>query len=337
MLIAYISLGTGWEPIGYMATLAAELFEAELLVLDHKMPNRFQQLEYLLSNRKKHSGDEACLLICPNPTCLSALSLIPNWNKRFSWIGAWIIDSFWLDWLPKSIQVAQPFDHLFITSEEDVETWQRLMKTPTTWLPWGSDVLRLGGKEPNRTWDLLRVGRQPPEWEDDSRTEQLCHEKNLRFHGRPKFFTSANQNQIKLMELYRQTKFLLAFSNIANPTNYTHPVREYLTARWVDALACGVVVAGISPKEPSIDRLLWEGATLDLPSVHLKDGLQIITEAVQAWQAEQAEENYWQALKRLDWRWRFATIADAFHHSPPRLKNELQLLAQKTERRRAEE
>ncbi|MEP0955410.1 glycosyltransferase [Microcoleus sp. FACHB-1515] len=230
------------------------------------------------------------------------------------------------------MQVSQLFDHLFVTTQEDVLEWQKLMKTPTTWLPWGSDALRLGGRNSNRIWDLVRVGRQPLEWEDDSQTAQFCLDRNLRFHGRPQFFANANENQAKLMEFYRQTKFSLAFSNIANPTTYTHPSREYLTGRWVDALACGAVVAGIPPKAPSIDRLLWEGATLDLQSVHIQEGLQIIFEAARNWRAEQAEKNYQQALERLDWRWRFAAIADTLNESPKRLHDELQLLNQKIER-----
>ncbi|MBV9385751.1 MAG: glycosyltransferase family 1 protein [Chroococcidiopsidaceae cyanobacterium CP_BM_ER_R8_30] len=210
--------------------------------------------------------------------------------------------------------------------------WMQLMKTPTTWLPWGTDVLRLGGKEPERIWDLTRVGRQPPEWDDDLVTEQACLKRNLRFHGRPiEFVDSASRNQETLMKLYRQTKFMLAFSNTANPTNYTHPSREYITARWVDALACGAVVAGIPPKEPSIDSLLWSGATLDTGTIQREDGLRVITQAVHTWRTEQAERNYRQALERLDWRWRFATIADFFKESPQRLNDELQLLHQKIE------
>jgi hypothetical protein len=57
--------------------------------------------------------------------------------------------------------------------------------------------------------------------------------------------------------------------------------------------------------------------------------LQIIAEAVRDWTPAQADVNYHHALERLDWRWRFAAIADIFQESPKRLQDEIQLLQQK--------
>jgi hypothetical protein len=330
MLIVYLQPGVrGWAPISYMVTLAAELLEAELLILDKGLPSFWKRLEAIYLSRQKTNRDESCLLICPDPTCLLSLLLIDDWRSRFKFVAAWIIDSFWLDWIPTVVKRSQLFDHLFVTTEEDIPEWNRVMQTPTTWLPWGTDVLRCGGKDSERAWDLLRVGRQPPEWEDDLLTKQACFERNLQFHGRPKFFDDAIQDQKMLMQLYRQTKFLLAFSNAVNRASYTHPSREYITARWVDALAGGAVVAGIPPRESSIDRLFWEGATLNLGSICQENGLEIIAAAANDWKPEQAERNYQQALARLDWRWRFAVIADMFQESPKRLNAELQLIHQK--------
>jgi hypothetical protein len=45
-----------------------------------------------------------------------------------------------------------------------------------------------------------------------------------------------------------RAKFVLAFSNRVHQAGYTHPEREYLTARWVDSLAHGAVIAGIAPQ-----------------------------------------------------------------------------------------
>lgn len=329
LIVYYRGLSRGWTPINYMVTLAAEIFEAELLILDSEMPNIRKRLEAAFLGRQS-KGNESCLLVCPNPTYLLSLFLIEGWNKRFRYIAAWIIDSFWLEWIPKFTRFSH-FDHLFVTSEEDISEWERLTKTSITWLPWGTDALRLGGQASERNLDLLRVGRQPPEWDDDVTTSKMCLARNLRFHGRPKGADNQIKNQEVLMSFYRQTKFMLAFSNAVNPTSYTHPRREYLTARWVDALACGAVVAGIAPKEPSINRLLWDGATLDLGSIRRDEGLAVITEAVHKWSIRQAEVNYQNALKRLDWRWRFSVIADVLEESPARLNAELQLLNQKIE------
>jgi hypothetical protein len=314
-----------------MVNLAAELLEAELSIIDRQTPGYLKKLEAIFLRRQKSKSNESCLLICPGPEDLLSLLQIKDWRKRFRYTAAWIIDSFWIDRIPKVAKLSQLFDRLFVTTEEDILEWTQVMKTPTTWLPWGTDALRLGGKGSERVCDLTRIGRQPPEWENDSVTQKLCLENNIQFQGRIKSFDSARKNQEVLMGLYRQTKFLLAFSNSINPTKYTHPSREYLTARWTDALACGAVVVGVPPKEPSINRLLWSDATLDLGSVRIEDGLEVISEAVRTWSAEQAERNYQESLKRLDWRWRFATIADFANESPQRLNDELQLLQQRIE------
>jgi hypothetical protein len=70
---------------------------------------------------------------------------------------------------------------------------------------------------------------------------------------------------------------------------------------------------------------------LNLGSIRIEDGLQVILEAKHSWQAGQAARNHQQALKRLDWRWRFATIANVFDESPKRLNYELKLLKQRIE------
>ena len=128
------------------------------------------------------------------------------------------------------------------------------------------------------------------------------------------------------MSIYRQSKFVLAFSNIANPTGYTHPVRSYLTGRWTDTLACGGIVAGIAPTDPSMNKLLWDGATLELGTLEREGGLSVIKEALANWRPEQAEHNYKLSLQRLDWRWRFVEIANIFQVKPQKLFNDIKLL-----------
>jgi len=335
MLIVYrIPPGKGWSPITYMVDLAVELFEAELLLLDVEtwdLHQRWQLTHFLGRQRNPHGED--CLLICASPSELLLLLAIPHWKNRFRTISAWIIDSFWTERIPLMMRWSRPFDHLFITTAEDIPHWQRVTGTPTTWLPWGSDVLRLGSDEADRPWDLIRVGRQPPEWDDDLATEHACLSQQIRFHPRPEISSNPQENQILLMQLYCQSKFLLAFSNTVNPTAYTHPSRQYLTARWVDALACGASLVGISPKEPSIERLLWPGATLELPTVDRTQGLPRVAAAVQQWNSSQAATNYGYALERLDWRWRFATIAQQLQRSPQRLQADLALLHQRIAQR----
>ena len=80
---------------------------------------------------------------------------------------------------------------------------------------------------------------------------------------------------------------------------------------------------------PCINRLLWEGSTLDLKSIKINEGLQIITEAVKFWSPNQAIRNQKLALERLDWRWRFAEIAVVLNESPVLLGQEIKILEQK--------
>ena len=335
MLIVYIDGGSGWEPISHMVNLATELFEAELVMLDFRATKSiWAKLEMLLLKRHKLDSEETCLLICPDAYSFLSISQIQGWRKRFRCLAVWVIDSFWVERIPKVAKFSRPFDHIFITTEEDIAAWTEIMQTQTTCLTWGSDALRLGGfnlgaDSSYRAWDLTRIGRQPPEWDLDENTKKACIDLNLKFHGRLQSHETPVKNQIALMQLYQESKFLLAFSNIAHPNNYTHPTRQYITARWTDALACGAVVAGIAPHEPSINRLLWEGSTLDLKSIKINEGLQIITEAVKFWSPNQAIRNQKLALERLDWRWRFAEIAVVLNESPVLLGQEIKILEQK--------
>ena len=326
LYIVYADKGDGWSPITHMVHLAARLFNAELLVIDYKSPSLLAKLKASVFNNKlKRNQGNQLLIVCPSAEHLNLLLQLKNYKKEFNVILAWVIDSFWVDWVPKWVGISNFYDHIFITTEEDIGAWSNRVRCPVTWLPWGSDVLGLGGGA-LRGIDLLRVGRQPMEWDDDELTALACKDADIGFHGRPVIPGSASQNQKGLMRLYKQAKFLLAFSNLANPANYTHPHRAYLTGRWVDALACGGIVVGIAPREESIDRLLWDGATLELESTKMSDGLDKIRAELRLWTPEKASYNYLQSLKRLDWRWRFNEIAKTLNISPNDLVLEIEML-----------
>jgi hypothetical protein len=53
------------------------------------------------------------------------------------------------------IRVVNLFDMFFVTSSDDVDSWRRVNGTPTTWLPWGTEALRLGSGSSIREWDML--------------------------------------------------------------------------------------------------------------------------------------------------------------------------------------
>lgn len=323
MVIVYPYPGiAGWGPIHHMVRIAADAFGADLVMIDRKQrPTKLQQLSAAFSRRR---GPESCLVVSPYPCDINSFLLVDGWRARFRSIAAWIIDSYWIDNLPRISRYVRLFDHFFVTTEEDVPHWERMTSTPTSHLPWGADALRLGSARSQRKVDLLRVGRQPPEWDDDRTTERACRQLGIRFSGRPPSPASAVDAQPALMAKYAESRYVLAFSNAVNATSYTHPTREYLTGRWVDALACGAVVAGVAPAAPDAQRLLWPGATLELGGVGRGDGLKVISAALQGWSPQRARVNYRNALARLDWRWRFEAIASVLGESPPRLRSELE-------------
>ncbi|HXJ39441.1 MAG TPA: hypothetical protein VNH18_09175 [Bryobacteraceae bacterium] len=336
MLIVNCVLGdAGWSPIHHMVALASRLFEAEVLVAQKDLPSFLAKVSSVLRRRSARAhSQESCLLICAGPADLARLLSIDEWRGRFKFLAAWTIDSFWLDHIPVTTRLSKPFDHFFVTSLEDVKQWNKITGVPTTWLPWGTDALKLGSGAPDRKWDITRLGRQPAEWNDDVSNASAARLLGMSYRGRvPGDGLTALQNQELVMSLYGDSKYLLAFSNAANPERWTHPTRQYLTGRWVDALACGAIVAGISPRSPDVDELLWQGATLELGSVRRQEGLEMIASALKIWTPKSAMRNNVMALKKLDWRWRLKTIAETFALETTTLRGELERLSMLVEER----
>ena len=315
----------GWTPIQHLVSLAARLLEAEVVNLPGTHPSWTRKaLAVIHPRRRSARASQSCLFVGAGAADLVKIANIAQWRHRFGFLSAWIIDSFWVDHMPRVIRLARPFDHFFVTSLEDVDTWRRVTRTPTTWLPWGSDVLDFGGQNQQRPWDLTRVGRQPPQWEDDQAAASAAEALGIRYRGRPQSAgLSTLQNFGLMMEAYRNTKYTLAFSNLVNSEMYTHPTRDYLTGRWVDSLACGSTVAGVSPRGTSALQLLWPGATLEFGSIERRHGLEVMASALQTWTPRQAESNYCMALQKLDWRWRLKIIAQMLPSMPRTLTEEL--------------
>jgi len=313
--------GEGHHCALYMARLAAELLNGELVVVQPENLTLTDKLSGILSARKRSRG--SCLLICPSPADLSRILHVQNWRKTYGRVVAWVFDSFWTNWIPPWVRASRIFDHVFVTEQEDLNSWRRIMNAPVDWLPWGSDVLNLGSANPVRRFDLLRFGRQPKEWVDDQDNEVACQASGINFCGRPPSFNDATDNERGLMGMLSETKFALAFSNRVSPEGHTHPGREYVTGRWTDALASGATVAGIPPRSESVRALLWPEALLDLGTVDRGKGLTVIASAAREWTPECARLNYTRSLESLDWRWRFKTLSGALEIHSSTLDAEL--------------
>ena len=315
--------GGGWHPITHMVRLMAELFDAELVTVPLTRPANAWRRAAALGPRRR--GRDTCLVVAAEPRHLNNLLHADYWLRGYGQVAGWVIDSFWVERIPPSAR--RHFDQLFVADKEVAGLWSDATDLPVTWLPWGSDVLRLGSGEGDRPVDLQRLGRQPAGWEDDEAIRRACEAAGLRFAGRPPMRDDAGANQAELMRCLARAKFVLAFSNAVSPAPYTHPTREYLTGRWTDSLASGSTVAGVAPKVAATAELLWPGALLELDGTDPAQGIEQIAAAVADWDPQAALDNHRRALDSLDWRWRFKDLAAALDVTPEPLEAELDALA----------
>lgn len=247
--------------------------------------------------------------------------------RGYDRVVGWVIDSFLDDRIPRMAQHRGHYDQLFITDVELVETWAARTGVTVEWLPFGSNVLDQPHLPDDRPVDLLRVGRQPATWDDDELTRRAAAKLGVAFSAGPPLAADPRLNQEALTSAMRGAKFTLSFTNLVSPAVYTHPSRDYVTGRWTDALASGAGVAGIPPQCEAGQRMLWDEALVRLPSTDLDTGLQVIAAAASAWRPEHASAIHLEAMRTLDWRLRFKTLADSIDLAAPRLDDELARLA----------
>ncbi|MEO6080767.1 MAG: hypothetical protein ABIQ86_13470 [Steroidobacteraceae bacterium] len=288
--------------------------------------SHFKKMLMMIGRRRPQDAGDVCIVIAAASGNLIDALTAKEWFGGFRQVVGFVTDSYWTEEIPLEVRRNRIFDHIFITSEEDLPEWRRKVGTRISCLPWGSDALDLGSATTQRTWDILRVGRQPPEWDDDERNQSAAASLALSYHPRPSGSDDWRENQALVMRAYASSKFLLAFSNRVHRSEHTHPSREYLTGRWTDALACGAIVAGIPPRAPSIDALLWPEALLDLGTTNLRDGMAVIRDAASRWSPGLATLNHLRALEKLDWRWRLSDMADTIGLKSNRLDAEMNRL-----------
>jgi hypothetical protein len=311
----------GWHPVTHMVRLLAKLLDAELVEMPVTKGLARRRQPLALAPRRRGRG--ACLVVAAEPRHLLLLLDQDYLLRGHDVVAGWVIDSFWTERMPRALLRRGHFDRLFVTDKELVELWQEEAGVATSWLPWGSDVLRLGSGAAERPVDLQRLGRQPAGWDDDEATRAACERLGLRFEGRPSVRDGASDNQRAVMEALGRAKFALAFSNAVSGADYTHPTHEYVTGRWTDSVASGATVAGIAPRVAAAEELLPDGTTLELGGTDLETGLERIEAAVASWSPERAAANHRFALERLDWRWRFLELAAALGLQSARLDEEI--------------
>lgn len=316
----------GWDPIDHFARLAATLLGLELRKPSRAAKSRWNKLRRIVFTTPR--GHEPwALLLAGSPDAIKGIVTEDDFNRPKQFRVLWIVDSFWSEAAP-SARIMRKFDLVIFMQKGEAEFYERLAPHRTLFLGWGADALDLGSASAARPIDVLRVGRQPDEWEDDIRSRAACGSAGLHFAGRPprlpKDPADLSAGHRDLCRRYAESKFVLASSNLVAPGRHTHPTKEYITGRWTDALAAGAVIAGVPPNgDSSVEDLLWDGAILEFDRIDLAHNVKCLKDAVSSWTPEVAAQNRREALIRLDWRWRLKALSNALDITFPTLEADL--------------
>ncbi|WP_289231246.1 hypothetical protein [Barrientosiimonas endolithica] len=244
---------------------------------------------------------------------------------RFDRVGAWIIDSFWDELLPRFARHRNTFDRLWVTDGELADRYGAATGVPTGWLPWGTDALQAQQDHDltaNRPVDVLRLGRQPRAWDDDDSNRAALSRVGMSYQGRFPLATDGSTNQRTVHDQLRRAKVVLASSSLDSPSAYRHPTRDYLSARFTDAVANGTLIAGSSPRCRAAD-LLPSDALIPMDVSSLEVGLPALRAALETYDTGAPLRLSRHALRMLDWRHRIRIIADEFELNPATLDQEL--------------
>lgn len=313
--------GSGWGPVSDLVSLTSRVFGACVIEVDDQGEVSYARKASALLPRRRRRANRGLLVVAANPAAAAYLARPRLWFNGYDSVACWIIDSFWTDRTPRVLRSRPHVDQLFITDPELVDEWTILTGLPTACLPWGADTLRFPSVS-HRPVDLLRLGRQPAAWDDDAATATDATHHGLVFRGRPPMSADPAMNQEAVRVALLDSKLVLAFSNLVSPAAYTHPTRDYLTGRWMDALAAGCTVVGAAPASASV--LLWDGATVEIDPTSRDASWATLREAVAKQTPERARMTQQRARQLLDWRWRLRDLSQHMGWPmPPRLAEEL--------------
>lgn len=298
--------GSGWGPVSDLARLATEVLQGRLMEMDDTGRPSFLRRGAVMLPRGPRPKGRRLLVIAGNPAALAFAAHRRLWAPGYESTAAWVIDSFWTDRIAGIAKHRPHFDHMFITDPDLVDEWTRLSGRPVSVLPWGADTLAFPPATAERHVVLLRLGRQPEAWSEDATTAAEARERGLTFAGRPRQSTDPGENQAIVRKALADSKLVLAFSNRVSAEAYTHPTREYLTGRWMDALAAGCLVAGVAPASSS--ELLWPEATMEISPTDRDAAWPEIARAAADWTPECAVRQQARARSTVDWRWRLRDL-----------------------------
>ncbi|MDU7361544.1 MAG: glycosyltransferase [Propionibacteriaceae bacterium] len=305
--LLYLSAaGEGWWPVHSLAALASKLLGARLTVVeDTGVASLPRRLASMLPRRR--SSGRRLLILAANPGLLAHAARVSHWFPGYDEVAVWVIDSFWAEHLSRIGRTGRHFDRFFITDKQLIGLWKDLTGKPVHWLPWGTDTLGIEASG-DRPVDLLRLGRQPEAWSDNAATIADAAQLGLRVQGGAPRGATSEENQQILRDAMLSSKCVLAFNNLVSPAKYTHPTRDYVTARWTDSLAAGATVVGAAPSGAA--DLLWPGATVEIDPKDRAAGLATLQGYLKEWEPAVAQSHQAKARRRLDWRWRLQELCE---------------------------
>ncbi|GHF12099.1 hypothetical protein GCM10017044_02500 [Kordiimonas sediminis] len=336
-VIAADPLSGGWGPIVHLATLSARMLDAELLLSREptiRLLKQTRKLRSLLSRKRIDDGRPA-LIIARSIGDVALLADIPDWRSSLGHVAVWIIDSFWhSSKMPHS--VFRNFDQIYVSSRDDCAYFSALADCPVDVLPWGTDALDTGSAACEREKDLLCLGRMPAGWGKAETAREQLSNRGFQMEmpppppgktGKGNGQSVTSERHIALMQSYCRSKISVAHNNVFAPSTYTHATREYMTARWTDALAAGCLVLGMPPwKDPEFAELYPEEGLIETPAATLEELAPVLRSELDALDPSLHMRLHRIALERFDWRHRLLKVADDMKIEAAPLKADLERL-----------
>ena len=203
----------------HMVRLLAELLSARLVVVPiNRMANAGRRLAAPAPRRR---GRGTCLVVAASPRHLGTLLRGDYWLRGYGHVAGWVIDSFWVDRIPRVAR--EHFDQLFVADKEVIDVWKAATGLPVAWSPWGADVFGSVPAMPTGLSTCSALGANRPvggRRRDGagSAPRQVCASK-----GDFRCTTNPAASQAALMERLSRAKLTLAFSNAVSPAAYTPP------------------------------------------------------------------------------------------------------------------
>ncbi len=322
-VIYFPSKRFGWSPIHHFARMTARLFDANYI--EQRSPprkTRLKSAELMLLGKGRKKGRSAILIAKSASDIVSFVA--QDWfRNRYEFVAVWICDSFHVDQMPHK-RILSKLDLIIPMRDHHLDDYRAAAGDRVRHLTFGADVLDTGGIGADRDIDLLRVGRQPEEWDDDDQSFAACEAAGIRFHGGPPGGKDPLENLLILADRYRRSKFTIAHTNLLVKHASTHDEVDYLTARWTDSVANGTVVVGIHPETDTLFRdRYWPEAFITLDGMERASNIEEISRHLANWSPAIAKLNHRNALERLDWRWRLKELAGWMNLTTPVLDEEL--------------